>query len=133
MSYQKALEAAGATVHQFKEFGSYQGDWFALVTANGVTGWIQGSYGSCSGCDSFEAEFNYERGECDQHAYAPKAECLGCQEAERKMDARLVDFGKTYLDCIESTDAILAKLQENIEWDSEAQEAIDWVRKISLT
>ena len=27
--YQGALAAAGATIHEFKEFGSYQGEWFA--------------------------------------------------------------------------------------------------------
>ena len=59
MSYQEALEAAGATVHAFEFFGSYQGDWWAKVTYNGETGWVHGSYGSCSGCDAFEAEFGF--------------------------------------------------------------------------
>ena len=42
MSYQKALEAAGAVVHRFEEFGSYQGDWWALVTHGDKTGWVNG-------------------------------------------------------------------------------------------
>ena len=35
MSYQMALEMAGATVLEYKEFGSYQGDWFAKVEYQG--------------------------------------------------------------------------------------------------
>lgn len=57
-SYEETLELAGATVHIFQEFGSYQGDWWARVTYNGVTGWVTGSYGSCSGCDAFHGEFD---------------------------------------------------------------------------
>jgi len=32
MSYYNALQAAGATVHAFEQFGSYQGHWIAKVT-----------------------------------------------------------------------------------------------------
>lgn len=38
MSYKEAMEQAGATVHEFAAFGSYQGDWYALVTWNGEKG-----------------------------------------------------------------------------------------------
>jgi hypothetical protein len=58
-SYQAALEAAGAEVEEFKEFGSYQGDWWARVSFGGRRGWVTGSYSSYSGCDAFEAEFGY--------------------------------------------------------------------------
>jgi hypothetical protein len=30
--YQRALEAAGADIIEFQEFGSYQGDWFAVLS-----------------------------------------------------------------------------------------------------
>jgi len=46
MSYQIALEAAGAKILAFKEFGSYQGDWWAKVTYKNEMGWIKGCYGS---------------------------------------------------------------------------------------
>ena len=42
-SYIDALRAAGATVHAGRSFGSYQGDWLARVTYNGVTGFVAGS------------------------------------------------------------------------------------------
>ena len=43
MSYQDALKAAGAAVLEFESFGSYQGDWVALVEYKGERGWVQGS------------------------------------------------------------------------------------------
>lgn len=60
MSYQLALEAAGCEVLDFVEFGCYQGEWLALIRKDGVLGVCEGSYGSCSGCDSFEAEFGWD-------------------------------------------------------------------------
>jgi len=59
MGYRTAMEAAGATVLAYESFGSYQGDWFALVVYGGKTFWVHGSYGSCSGCDAFCAEFDF--------------------------------------------------------------------------
>ena len=40
MSYKNALKAAGAKVIEFKYFGSYQGDWVALVEYKGERGWV---------------------------------------------------------------------------------------------
>ena len=77
MSYLAALEAAGAHVEAFVEFGSYQGEWVAKI---GHDRYIIGSYGSCSGCDTFEAEFGWDGDEKDDY------------------QQRLADFGKTYLD-----------------------------------
>lgn len=56
MGYTEALEATGAKVKEYKEFGSYQGTWIAIIEDGRF---IEGSYGSCSGCDSFQAEFGY--------------------------------------------------------------------------
>ncbi len=52
--YRQALEAAGATVLDFECFGSYQGVWIACLS----NGWIIDYYGSCTGCDAFEATFS---------------------------------------------------------------------------
>lgn len=38
MSYKKCLEIAGAKVIAYEEFGSYQGDWIAVVEYKGVKG-----------------------------------------------------------------------------------------------
>jgi hypothetical protein len=59
MSYKSALEAAGAKVLAMQYFGSYQGDWLAKVVFDGETGWVAGSFGSCSYCDGFQREFDY--------------------------------------------------------------------------
>lgn len=102
-SYSMALEVAGATVHDCRWFGSYQGEWIAHVTLpDGRTGIIMGYYGSCSGCDSFEAEFGYEShslqinesGEEEYHsAYGEFRDgCEQCADYRR----RLAEFGMGY-------------------------------------
>jgi len=70
MSYQEAIEKAGAKIHAFHSFGSYQGDWWAKVTFKKITGWVHGYHGSCSVCDAFEKEFNYaiyDNNQCELH------------------------------------------------------------------
>jgi len=109
MSYETALKAAGAEVHCFESFGSYQGDWWAKVTYNGVTGWINGSYGSCSGCDAFEAEFGWNDDEKSDY-----------QE-------RLAKFGAEYLDNIYSQEDALKKALEHDDWDLEAASVAKYI------
>lgn len=109
MSYETALKAAGAEVHCFESFGSYQGDWWAKVTYNGVTGWINGAYGSCSGCDAFEAEF-------------------GCNDDEKSdYQERLAKFGAEYLDNIYDQEAALKKALEHADWDLEAASVAKYI------
>lgn len=130
-NYEDALKAAGAEVHAYESFGSYQGDWYALVTYNGERGWIHGWYGSCSGCDAFEGEFGWTEGRCDEHSWVADKEregCAACASAEAEYQRRLADFGKTYLDGLQQSGVILAELQERFEWDSDSKEAADWIR-----
>lgn len=103
--YQGALEAAGATVHTFDSFGDYQGSWLAKVTFNGVTGWVQGGYGSCSGCDAFEAEMGYEPYDDSPDYAAEKAE----------WDAKLKRFGASYLHAIASHEEMVAEAQAVVD------------------
>lgn len=139
MSYKEALEAAGAEVHQYKDFGSYQGDWFALVTYKGERGWVSGSYGSCSGCDAFEGEFTYsDYPECEEHRYTGKPgkeECASCQALTAAYQTKLSAFGKTYLDgvdgegtCLQTQENLLIHLDSQADWDSESREAAAWIR-----
>ena len=118
MGYGEALEAAGCKVLQFEEFGSYQGEWLALVTHNGETGVVHGYYGSCSGCDAFEAEFGW--GDEENPGY----------------QQRLADFGETYLPVVPIADW-LKQQEDRIAnctdedgycWDSEAIEMLDTVK-----
>ena len=110
MSYEMCLEKAGAKVLAFQEFGSYQGEWYALVEYKGDRGWIEGSYGSCSGCDAFESEFGYHDGTDEQYA----------------------EFGRSYLETILPQDIQMANLQRLIDQDNwakyEYQQILDFVK-----
>lgn len=106
MSYQSALEAAGVTVHDFKEFGSYQGEWVAYVTFEGETGFITGGYGSCSGCDAFESEFGWG------------------DDKEENYQQRLADFGRGYLP-VQTAEQAKQVFQPLYGVDD--QEGIDWI------
>ena len=108
MSYKEALEAAGATVMAFAEFGSYQGEWYAMVKFKGTVGWVSGSYGSCSGCDAFESAFGY----CDK---------------DDDYDRRLKKFGLSYLEELMSHQAAVNKAAANSEWDIDADAMVDFV------
>lgn len=109
MSYKAALVAAGADVMAFEEFGSYQGDWWAAVMYRGEMGFVRGSYGSCSGCDSFQAEFTsaYE----DTPGY----------------NERLAKFGESYLDVLYTQEQAIKEAGRNSEWDSEADLMVAFV------
>lgn len=130
MGYSEALHAAGATVHAYNQFGSYQGDWWAKVTLpDGRQGFINGRYGSCSGCDAFESEIGYSSEQCDTHSYGPEQpECAECQQAKAAAAEKLAKFGAGYLDSFLTADEALAKASENLEWDTDAQEMVDWIR-----
>lgn len=112
--YESALKAAGAVVHDYQSFGSYQGDWLAYVTYNGESGWVRGSYGSCSYCDSFDAEF--------QNSY------LDDEESKGDMQRRLADFGRSYLDVpMYTTKELIDGFKEQAEWDSNAQDIVEFL------
>lgn len=110
MSYGEAMEAAGAKVISMQHFGSYQGDWWALVEHNGQCGWVNGSYGSCSGCDAFEAEFGW--------AY----------ENEPNYQERLAEFGRSYLNHIMTTEEALKQASTEASWDSEADAMVQFIK-----
>ena len=132
MGYRQALEAAGATVHSFERFGSYQGDWWASVTYKGITGYVRGSYGSCSGCDAFESEFtsvlHYHGEKPVWGGYTLNEEYLeDCEECTNTKD-RLVIFGQKYLDGIMDKQTALDKAGEHLKWDMEAQLMVGWIK-----
>lgn len=135
MNYESALEMCGAEIHSFSEFGSYQGDWWAVVTYQDKTGWIHGYYGSCSGCDSFQGEFGddvtHEHG--DDNYYDPlykgfKDDCDKCSNVKE----RLKVFGKSYLNYIITEKEAIRISSVNLEWDSDAQEIVDFIKEKSL-
>lgn len=108
MSYEAALEAAGCRVIEFKEYGSYQGEWLAVVSVDGEVGVVEGSYGSCSGCDSFQSEFDWKDDERDDY------------------QSRLADFGNGYLPPLPFEHYVtqFQKRIEKWEWDDECKEML---------
>ena len=106
MSYELCLFFAGAKVIAFGSFGDWQGSWYAKVEYAGEVGWVCGSYGSCSGCDAFEAEFY------DAYSDAPD------------LNSRYAEFGKSYLESI-----ISQEQQESIlQISREEPEILDFVK-----
>ena len=120
MGYTDALEKAGATVAEYRQFGDYQGTWLAKVAFRGELGWVTGSFGSCSGCDAFEAEFD-----C---CYPDPADA----DAIADLDRRLALFGLSYLEGIASQTQIENELRakladEDDYFREENQEILDFV------
>ena len=137
MGYQKAMEMAGATVHEFEQFGSYQGEWFAKVTYKGKEGWVSGSYGSCSGCDAFEGEFGYVYHDCTHgEYYSPLYDDKGfaedCQRC-RELKDELVTFGEGYLDGIMSQEDAIKDASRNLDWDMDADKIVEFVKSNAIT
>ena len=129
MSYEQALEAAGAKVLASERFGSYQGDWFALVEYEGRRGYVHGAYGSCSGCDDFEAEFDVDNEKCQKHRYdRDSPTCAACDAAKVEYQRRLVEFGRDYLDQLLTQAEAEALASKNLAWDADAHEMLKWLK-----
>lgn len=113
MSYKKALEAAGAEVLAFETFGSYQGDWFAKVRYEGEVFWLRDYYGSCSGCDAFEADVGYSWG-----------------IPEEEYNAKVAEFGKRYLEPSERlTFEQALEIAGKDNWDNTSEDMVKFVKE----
>ena len=108
-SYASALSAAGAVVHSVVYTNDYQGTWMAFVAHKGQTGFVSGWFGSCGGCDDFQA-FEYR--------------CEG-----EPTQAELARFGSEYLDNIESLDEVRRRYEKQSEWCMEADETLRWIEE----
>ena len=109
--YQWCLEMAGARVIAYEEFGSYQGDWLAKVEYKGKVGWIHDYYGSCSGCDAFQAETGYE--------YRTKKQWIQfCKQ-----------FAKEYLEDMKTYQEVLKEVSGDMSWDLDGRDMVDWLKR----
>ena len=110
-SYENCLRAAGAEVHCFEYFGSYEGDIWCKFTIDGKTGCRRYPYGSCSGCDWLQGHFMAE----DETAETIRAfgiEMLS--DAESLMtDAEALAEVRKWSDWDVEADAIIAFIKEN--------------------
>jgi hypothetical protein len=133
MSYDIAMKIAGATILAFQEFGSYQGSWWAHVAFNGQRGWINGSYGSCSGCDAYEKEMGYDSHDHDEKIVSSidvddwLLDCDKCERYREKMAA----FGRSYLVSLMTDTEAEAQAAKNCEgWDDEeSRKALAFVKE----
>ena len=127
MSYNEALKVAGAEVLLFKTFGTWQGDWWAKVLYQGKVRWVNGFFGSCSGCDAFMQEFGYEP-ECKKHYVSFQADCEECQTVLHEHQMKLSAFGKTYLNELMTQEEAERSASINLEWDFNAEELVTWLQ-----
>ncbi|WP_294636598.1 hypothetical protein [uncultured Aquabacterium sp.] len=109
MSYEDAFAAVpGVTVEWAHYCGSYQGRLVAKLTIEGVDGprYVLDYYGSCSGCDAYEAEMPWN----------PTPE-------------HLANFGRPYVEAALTLDeAINELLPKPGDWyDSDEREALDHI------
>lgn len=131
MGYREAIEAAGAKVLAYEEFGSYQGDWLAKIKVGGEVKFVRDYYGSCSVCDAFQADFGFQPHKCGKDEYYDpfydddgfREGCGKCQELKKQ----LAEFGKEYVDSAMSFDECMKVVSENLEWDMDAKEMVDWL------
>lgn len=131
MSYEKALIAAGAKMIAFKEFGSYQGEWYALVEYNGERGWVSGGYGSCSACDAFEGEIGHESVDAvgEQIWDRSQGEYRDATEADvAEWQNKIAAFGKTYLDGLMTQEQAERAASEGWAYGCEDGEIITFVK-----
>jgi hypothetical protein len=123
--YSGALEAAGCTVHECRYFGDYQGEWIADVTLpDGRRGFIRGSYGSCSGCDAFEAEIESDYHQWKEHDGVDfKEGCAKCEASKVK----LAEFGRGYFSDFASIDELAEHLLGDQWWIGDDREVVEWI------
>lgn len=124
--YNRALVAAGCTVIDFEVFGSYQGEWLAqVVMPSGDVRFIKGYYGSCSGCDAFEAEFGFDSHYVEDHDgkstyhsdYQDAFPYKGCEKCDAWW-AKLKKFGEGYLDDAKTAEQLAKDMLDDSYWSS---------------
>jgi hypothetical protein len=116
MGYRESLEAAGAKVVTFRNFGDWEGSWWALVMYNGETGWASGGFGSCSGCDAFESEFDTRYWNKKGHDNPEYREAL-------------VKFGRSYLDHLMTQEEAELDAEADADWDLDADLMLLWLQQ----
>lgn len=90
-----------------------------MTLPDGRKGLIKGYYGSCSGCDAFEAEFSFDFHDYQDHPdgtsqYEFKEDCEKCQSHKAKLKA----FGEGYFDSLQTPEELAKEYVENSYWSS---------------
>lgn len=138
-----ALEAAGARVLAFRHWGTFDGDWWALVEVDGgERAWVNGWAGSCASCDPYETECGEQAFICVQHDTwdvihdHPEriAACPDCQANRSRRSAVIRAFGARHLADRLTPAAAEARCRANLrEGDLEAEVVLTWMRRSACT
>ena len=127
--YEKCLALAGANVLAFERFGSYSGDWWAVVEADNPSRkfFVTGAYGSCSGCDHLE-DMEYR---IQPRVYsAPEGkrdEWL--QKHNEALLAEMESYGEELLSNEYNLERAIKELGDRIHWSeyNEDKKQHDWL------
>ena len=148
MGYAYALRTAGATIIEYKETGSYQGTWGAVVDFNGQRSLVTGYYGSCSHCDAYQSQFerysndepvfDEETGKYYSNWYKEQEITKEAYDADQEDQKQaLIDFGMSYLRHPMTKEDVEKRIEyydtnDTGEWsfDSEERELYDWAIKL---
>lgn len=115
--YELSLMVAGVTVVDYQEFGAYQGEWWAYIElSDGVRYFVTDYYGSCTGCDDFEAHF-----------YGYNLE----EDKDFNYWEELRKFGAEYIQCCLNKDQAINKAKESYDYDLTSEEIIEWINSVS--
>lgn len=121
--YDDLLRWHGAAVLAYQKFGSYQGDWYALVEWEGRRFWIHDYYGSCSGCDALESETGYH------YHYSYKKYPNPCPECG-KIEHNFHALARGYLGSPMTYEEVIAYAAKNGAWDVSAEEMVSWIKLV---
>jgi len=107
-SYEDCFKAYPDTkVLEAKYYGSYQGEFLCKIIHKGEAFYIHDWYGSCSGCDSFQAEFGFQW--------------------DGSPEDKVIQFAKPYIESALPRDKMLAFLKKEIAddpWGGEKKEML---------
>ena len=118
-SYEEAFACVeGVTVEWAEYYGSYQGNFLCKIQKAGETLYIYDSYGSCSGCDSFQAEFGWS-------TYYYESEGVTQEERLAHVKQRMAKWSFSYIESALPLQQMMNYLQNECgQWDDEAIKAL---------
>lgn len=125
-SYEDILHRIYDEVLFYNEYGSYQGDWLAKVKKGDEEFWLWGWYGSCSGCDWFQAEADYpwscDFEDTDFDYFFEKVK----EETKRLIKSFVDDYEADKF----TKEELIAHLEKSLkEWDDGQREMLEDVKK----
>ena len=113
IDHQEILERQGFEILDWESFGSYQGDYAAIVKKDGKVGFTVIGYGSCSGCDALQALEPYYMFEPNRDEYDFEDE-----EDEETYSEKLKQYNEHLKQYHKDLQEYADTLTENVEYGS---------------